>query len=428
MRVLAFGTFDPLHEGHRDFFRQAKALGTHLTVVVARDSWVGAHKGHAPHVGEKVRWQRVAAEATVDEARLGDEWPAVDRWRLLGVIPFDVLALGYDQEPADDVVREALASHGRRGARLVRCQPYQAERYKSSRLKRADGCYDLHLHSTASDGDLSPRAIVREAAARHIKGIILTDHNGVWGAAEAASAAASVGIQFATGIEISARWEGLDVHVLGYSRGFRQEVLRAGLKETRRGYAVRIREMIQRCTALGYDRVTWEAVQRRRASLDEPVYVSYDVARLLTEHHGITADEARRLTTGGGLCYVPYGAWALSLREAAELLHMAGGVAVLAHPGLVALDSGQKTLERLLAALPAAHLDGVEVFHPYHDASLTSRLLEEARQRGWLVTGGSDWHGPGRYEKSDEVFGKIGVSAEIFAQLLSRLEAISASS
>lgn len=135
MRVLVFGTFDPLHEGHRDFFRQARALGTHLTVVVARDSWVAEHKGRAPQAGEEERRRRVRAEPTVDEARLGEAWPAAKPYGLLGELQFDVLALGYDQEPADDAVREALAAHGRGGVRIVRCRPYQPQRYKSSLLK-----------------------------------------------------------------------------------------------------------------------------------------------------------------------------------------------------------------------------------------------------------------------------------------------------
>lgn len=136
MRVLAFGTFDPLHEGHRDFFRQARALGSYLTVVVARDSWVAAHKGRVPQTGEEERRRRVLAEASVDEALLGDEWPATDPFRLLGQLQFDVLALGYDQEPADDdVVQQALAAHGREGVRIVRCKPYKPQRYKSSLMR-----------------------------------------------------------------------------------------------------------------------------------------------------------------------------------------------------------------------------------------------------------------------------------------------------
>lgn len=282
--------------------------------------------------------------------------------------------------------------------------------------------YDLHLHSTASDGDSAPAAVIREAARRGLAGISLTDHNGLWGVSEAAGAAETAGIQFVEGIEVSARWENVDVHVLGYSRGFKREVLREGLRDTRLGYAGRVRAMVQRCRALGYDGVTWEAVQQRRAHLTDPAYISYDVARLLTKKHGVSADEARRLTTSGGECYVPYGEWALSLRKAAAFLHEAGGAALLAHPGLVAADAGEAVLWRLLAALPAAGLDGIEVFHPYHDAALTARLLGYARRQRWLVGGGSDWHGPGRYAKSDAVFGKMGVEETAFAALMARLD------
>lgn len=268
-----------------------------------------------------------------------------------------------------------------------------------------------------------PVALVRAAAQRGLAGVSLTDHNGIWGLGEAQAAAAQAGIAFLEGIEISARWDELAVHVLGYSRRFRREVLREGLAGTRRGYRERIQEMARLCQAAGYKMASFTAVQHGRAHLVEPAYVSYDVARLLTEQHGLSVTQAWHLTTAGGACNVPYGSWALSLPEAASLLHAAGAIAVLAHPGLVALDAGEAVLQRLVAALPAARFDGIEVFHPYHSKAMVSHLTHIAQQHNLLVTGGSDWHGPGRYSESDEVFGRVGLELALWQKVLAAMPA-----
>lgn len=128
-RVLVFGTFDPLHEGHRDFFQQAKALGDHLTVVVARDSSIRANKGYEPHQSEEARLTAVA-EAGVDEVILGNK--TAHKYELLKELEFDVLALGYDQHPSEEEVRRQLALLGKQAVLVVRLQPFQPEKYKSS--------------------------------------------------------------------------------------------------------------------------------------------------------------------------------------------------------------------------------------------------------------------------------------------------------
>lgn len=131
-RVVVFGTFDPLHAGHVDFFRQARELGRHLTVVVARDSWIRYVKRRERRQGEADRLAVVAAKSGVDAVRLGDRWPTTDPYRLLGEIDFDILALGYDQEPADTVVKHELSARGKSDVEVVRLQPYRPDIYKSS--------------------------------------------------------------------------------------------------------------------------------------------------------------------------------------------------------------------------------------------------------------------------------------------------------
>jgi cytidyltransferase-like protein len=126
-RVLAFGAFDPLHEGHKDFLRQAKELGDHLTVVVAHDSAIRAYKQREPQQTEEERLAAVKIVPGVDEAMLGRK--TADRYHLLGEVEFDVLALGYNQEPSDEEVREHLNEKGKYQVKIIRLKPYQPEKY-----------------------------------------------------------------------------------------------------------------------------------------------------------------------------------------------------------------------------------------------------------------------------------------------------------
>lgn len=132
MAVLVFGTFDPLHEGHRSLFLQARALGNSLLVVAARDSYIQAVKGRAPRLPAEERWLALTREPAVARVVWGDEWPNAEPYRLLRDLDFDVLALGYDQEPTDEVVAAKLQEYGKSEVRVVRLSPHQPELFKSS--------------------------------------------------------------------------------------------------------------------------------------------------------------------------------------------------------------------------------------------------------------------------------------------------------
>lgn len=131
--VLTFGTFDPLHAGHHDMFRQARGHGNRLVVVVARDSAVLLQKGHETFIPQAGRLAAVAHDPLVDEAMLGDEDPT--SYAIFHRIPFDILALGYDQSPADEEARRMVDAAGHTHARIIRLVPYKADTYKSSLLK-----------------------------------------------------------------------------------------------------------------------------------------------------------------------------------------------------------------------------------------------------------------------------------------------------
>lgn len=269
--------------------------------------------------------------------------------------------------------------------------------------------FDLHLHSTASDGDVSPREVVAEVKRRGLTGLALTDHNGVWGVDEAASAAQGLGLQFIEGIEITARYREADVHVLGYSRAFDREVLEAGLADTRAGYEARLQEMVRLCQQAGYTKISWERIRQRRAHLANPCFVSFDMARELAAQYQLDLEAARRMTVTGGVCHVPYGEWAMSPAAAVDLIHRSGGVASLAHPGTIEHEHGRDTLLAVLQEAVAVRLDALEVVHPFHAEEYQAWLKEAAATYRLASTGGSDWHGPDHLPQNAAVFGRLGV-------------------
>jgi FAD synthetase len=129
--AMCFGTFDGLHQGHGDYFRQAKDVADELIVIVARDATVVDVKGDLPSMGQDDRLRVVMDHPLVDEARLG--YPD-DKYRVLEEFKPDVICLGYDQEAFTENLDAELARRGL-SAVIMRCQPYQPDTMKSSLLK-----------------------------------------------------------------------------------------------------------------------------------------------------------------------------------------------------------------------------------------------------------------------------------------------------
>jgi FAD synthetase len=123
------GTFDVLHPGHLNYFRQAKEHGDYLLVVVARDSTVLKEKGRLLH-NEKERHARVAEQKIVDKAVLGNEG---DKLKIVEQEKPDVICLGYDQQVDENLLKKALANRGLM-PKIIRLKPYFPEKYKSSKL------------------------------------------------------------------------------------------------------------------------------------------------------------------------------------------------------------------------------------------------------------------------------------------------------
>jgi len=131
-KVLVFGTFDGLHEGHKDFFRQAKEYGDFLVVVVGRDSTIVKTKGRPPKFNEEERLKAVQESGLVDEARLGNE--NMSPYIVIKEISPDIICLGYDQTHFTDKLAVELPKIGLTKVKVKRLKAYKPEKYKSSLL------------------------------------------------------------------------------------------------------------------------------------------------------------------------------------------------------------------------------------------------------------------------------------------------------
>ena len=132
--VLAFGSFDPLHEGHRHFLLQAKALGSHLTIVMAPNKAILTTKGYLPSSSIEDRIEAVKALKIADTVLPGTT--TADPYQLLRDLQFDIIAVGYDQSPSDEIIRQELDTRGKEHVRIVRLQPFHPDKYKSSFIRK----------------------------------------------------------------------------------------------------------------------------------------------------------------------------------------------------------------------------------------------------------------------------------------------------
>lgn len=241
---------------------------------------------------------------------------------------------------------------------------------------------DLHLHTFFSDGTFTPEELVERAHAIGFAAIALTDHDTVEGCARAAAACAAADIEFISGTELTAEHADTEVHILAYFVDTQNQALLtriAGFQSVRQN---RIREMVAALNKLGIP-LKAESVFAL-ANCKSPGRPH--VARAMVKEKLIgNLDEAfERYLKKGRPAWVPK--TKMSALESVELIHQAGGLAVMAHPGLNRTDE-------IIPALVDAGLDGIECFHTKHSTAMAERYLEIAEKYHLLVTGGSDCHG-----------------------------------
>ena len=250
--------------------------------------------------------------------------------------------------------------------------------------------YDLHCHSTFSDGLLTPSQVVARAAARGVDVLALTDHDDLGGLAEARAAAQHTAMRFIDGAELSVSWRDVTLHVVALDIDPACAVLDAGLASIRVGRAGRARKMGEALAVAGIADA-YEGAMKYVTS--ERLVSRSHFARYLVEagYARDTKDVFQRYLVRGRPGYVEH-EWA-SMSEAIAWIHSAGGLAVLAHPGRYKVDG--RALRELLAEFRDTGGDAIEVLSSSHTAAQVAEFARHARVFGLRASSGSDYHGPG---------------------------------
>ena len=247
---------------------------------------------------------------------------------------------------------------------------------------------DLHTHTTQSDGSASPAELIARASSKRARAIAITDHDTVAALDEARDAADRFGLEFISGIEISAEYSPGTMHILGYCLDERSIALNEQLGELREAREKRNPEIAKRLQALGLD-IGYDEVS---TAAGNEVVGRPHFARLMVER-GYAAsiqDAFDRFLKKGAAAYVEKAR--LSPRDSINLIREAGGVAVLAHPYQLRLSS-YEAVDELVAELAGFGLDGIEAIYSRHSPDERVAYAENAARHGLLVTGGSDYHG-----------------------------------
>lgn len=242
---------------------------------------------------------------------------------------------------------------------------------------------DLHVHSAASDGVLSPADVVAAAAARDVWLLSIADHDTTDGVPEALAAAAKAGITLVPGVELSVGEEQHEIHVLGYFIDLENQPLQSALRTLRGARDVRNERIVARLKELG---APIDMARVREIAGDGSVGRPH-IARALVEagHCSSIGEVFGRYLARGKPGYV--GRERLDPGEAAQVIRQAGGIPVLAHPGKI---GARRTIEEIVDM----GMEGLEAFHTDHVATDVELILDIAKSRDLIVTGGSDSHGP----------------------------------
>lgn len=242
--------------------------------------------------------------------------------------------------------------------------------------------FDLHVHTTASDGVYTSQEIVRMALAADLQGIAITDHDTMSGVAEAERFALPAGLTIVPGVELSTEQEGAEVHILGYYLSDRLSWVEEKLTNLQNTRLVRMTKMVDKLLQYGYRLSIAEVMALAGpGSVGRPHVAQV----LLNKGYVTTVQEAfQKLIGRGQPAYVPREKF--SPLEAVEFVLAAGGIPVMAHPGLAKIDS-------LIPVLAAQGLQGLEVYHPDHTREMEEKYFQISDELDLLVTGGSDFHG-----------------------------------
>ena len=250
------------------------------------------------------------------------------------------------------------------------------------------GNIDLHLHTTASDGVMTPSEIVNYAKNKGLQAIAITDHDTVEGLKEGLLEGERIGLEVIPGIEISAEHSPGSMHLLGFLIDVNHPILKERLEYLQRARAERNPRMAEKLNKLGIN-ITFDEVLKVSGGgqVGRPHF-----AQVLIEKGYVRSFQEAfdRFLKKGAPAYVEK--MRFSAEESIHFINEANGVAVLAHPNTLQLN-GYSELENLILRLVKKGLRGIEAYYPEHSALEVAQYKTLAERHGLLVTGGTDYHG-----------------------------------
>ncbi len=240
---------------------------------------------------------------------------------------------------------------------------------------------DLHIHTTASDGTMTISEVAAYALKKGVTSIAITDHDTV-SSFSSKEVSSFKGLEIIPGVELGCRLDGLCIHILGYYVDVRNQHFLSVLEQLNAGREKRMALMIEKLCALGMN-IAYSEVEQKCSEVKGRLHL----ARVMAEKGYVKneQDAFEKYLCEGSPAYAPR--FSLSVREAVELIAMAGGVSVLAHPFVSALN------EEIINKIIEMGINGIEVYYPEHSMLQKEFLREKALSKALEITGGSDFHG-----------------------------------
>jgi predicted metal-dependent phosphoesterase TrpH len=266
---------------------------------------------------------------------------------------------------------------------------------------------DLHLHTNFSDGTYTPEELTAEALRHGFVAVALTDHDTVEGCPRMQAACEQAGIEFIPASELTADMDGIELHLIGYFIDIENPQLLAEMHRFQEVRQDRIREIVERLNALNVPLKEEDVFAI--ANCKSPGRPHVARALIQSKLCGSLDEAFERYLKKGKPGWVPKSK--IAAEDAIDLIHQAGGLAVLAHPGLA---RSNEAIEPLIEV----GLDGIECFHTKHPPSLSEYYVGLAEERGLLITGGSDCHG---MNKGKPLIGSIKLPYQYVLHLKERL-------
>jgi 3',5'-nucleoside bisphosphate phosphatase len=244
------------------------------------------------------------------------------------------------------------------------------------------GKVDLHVHTTFSDGTLSPFEAVEKASYLKLDALGITDHDTMQGIADAETAGGNLGVEIIPGFEFSTDYEGIEIHILGYYCSQEDVKLAEILKIVKLSRFERMVSMVEKIKKMGLNIELSDILKTIKGDILGRPHLA---AVICQKGYCKSSREAFQKYIGKN-CPAYVERYKVNTFEAIGLIVKAGGVPVLAHPGIYDAD-------QLIPLLKDGGLSGIEVFHPDHDIDAIFRYKQIASKYGLLITGGSDYHG-----------------------------------